>query len=398
MYLITGNNSAAKLHLREAVKRNPKNARAWASLAYAETNEAAATVPPAQRGAAFDQAETHYNKSLALDPKDPMTLDGLALLYEKANKYDDALVLNHKRLAAEPKNIEHYYRQARIYAMQRKPEEISKTWLAFRKLLPNDSRSYSEAAGVLQAQGRYAEANAEWNLWLAKHPDDAQSQLAVAQNLAAMGSTKQAEEQFQSVLKLDRTASKVTDPKAKPAAIAAAESVYIEALRGLAQLAQTDKNWDAAIDGWQRVKVAEAAQAARTERPTNPATFRALASAYERAKKPELALKEYESLAVQFPKDSTPFADISRLLEEAGKLDEAAEALRKAAARTNDPLEYRLQIAEMYRRRNKFDQALATYEALRTDFPKDTRPLGTMAQLYEQTGKDDKALAPMMCC
>ncbi len=393
LYALTNNFAAAKMHLSEAVKLNTKNARAWATLAASEASEAANIPQTPQRNAAFDVAETHYNKSLALAPNDPATLDGLGLLYEKANKYDDALVLNRKRLNADPKNIEHYYRQARLYAMQRKAAEVYGTWVDFRKVQPNDSRAYSEAAGILQAQGKYAEANAEWNLWLAKHPDDGQAQLALAQNFAAMGNSKSAETQFQSVLKLDRTASKVTDPKAKPAAIAAAETISIEALRGLAQLAQTDNKMDEAIDYWQRVKVAEAAQSARTSRPTNPATYRALASAYERAKKPELALKEYETLAAQFPKDSTPFADIARLLEEAGKLDEAADALRRGAARTNDPLDYRLQIAEMYRRRNKFDQALVTYEALRTDFPKDTRPLTTMAQLYEQTGKDEKALA-----
>lgn len=391
--IMMNNLPTAKKQLTAAVKINSKNAQAWSSLAYAEAAEAANIFQPQQRDAMFDSAETHYNKALALAPNDKTARDGLALLYEKANKYDDALVLNRKRLTADPKNIDHYYRQARIYTMQRKANEVYQTWTEYRKVAPDDSRSYLEAAGILQAQGKFTEANIEWKLWLEKHPDDGQAQLAVAQNLAQMSSNTEAEAQFQSVLKLDKTASKVTDPKLKPAALAAAETLHIEALRGSALLAQKENKMDAAIDYWQRVKIEESGQAARTQRPTNPATFRALAAAYERAQKPELALKEFESMAAQFPKDGTPFVDMARLLEGIGKLDDAADAYRKGAARTNDPLDYRLQIAEMYRRRGKFDQALTAYEGLRTEFPKDMRPLMTMAQLYEQTGKDEKAFA-----
>lgn len=391
--IINNNLSVAKKQLTAAVKINAKNAQAWSSLAYTEAAEAANIFQSQPRKALFDSAEAHYNKALTLAPNDKIALDGLALLYEKANNYDDALVLNRKRLTADPKNIDHYYRQARIYTMQRKANEVYETWTEYRKAAPDDSRSYFEAAGILQAQGKYTEANAEWKLWLAKHPDDGQAQLAVAQNLAQIGNNAEAETQFQSVLKLDKTASKITDPKRKPEALAAAETLHIEALRGLALLAQKENKMDAAIDYWQRVKIEESAQSARTQRPTNPATFRALASAYERAQKPELALKEFESLAAQFPKDGTPFVDMARLLEAQGKLDEAANAYRKGAERTNDPLDYRLQIAEMYRRRGKFDQALTAYEGLRTEYPKDTRPLATMAQLYEQTGKDEKAFA-----
>lgn len=390
-YLIMDNAEAAKVQLLEAVKLNAKNARAWATLGYAQAAEAA-RLRLAEQQAAFNASETSYNKALALDPNEPTILDGLAAMYEKSGKTDEALILNNKRLRAEPKNIAHRYRQARILAMKKDADGIYKTWTDYRQQMPNDIRGFAQAANILEVQSKYKEANAEWNLWLANHPSDAQALLAVAQNLTQMGQTKDAEAQYQKVLALDRTAANITNPQEKPAAIAAAEAYAIEALRGLALLAQSDKNMDAAIDRWQQVKAAEFAQAKRTGRNPNSATFRALASAYERANKPELAIKEFESMAAQFPKDGTPFVDMARILEATGKIDDAAEAYRKGAERVKDPLDYRLQTAELYRRHAKFEQALAVYEKLRMDYPNDTRPLTTMAQLYEQTGKDEKAL------
>jgi tetratricopeptide (TPR) repeat protein len=394
LYLTIENNDAALIFLSEAAKLNPKNARVWMALAYAQTQIASKLpVLASNEKSPFDAAETSYNKALALAPNDPTILDGLAAMYEKANRADDALMLNNKRIKAEPKNIAHRYRQARIHSLKKDAAAIYQTWEEYRLLVPEDIRGYAQAAQILEAQGKFAEANAEWNLWMAKHPNDAQALLATAQNLSEMNQPKDAEAQYKKVLALDRTAENVKNPQEKPAAIAAAEAYAIEALRGLALLAQSQKNMDAAIDYWHQTKTAEFAQAKRTDRSPNPATFRALAAAYERANKPELALIEFQNMAAQFPKDGTPFADIARLLESLGKLDEAADALRKGAERTKDPLNFRLQIAEMYRRNSKFEQALAVYENLRKDFPKDTRPLGTMAQLYEQTGNDDKALA-----
>lgn len=393
LYYAIGNYTAAKLHFGMAAKLAPKDARVLASLALNETLEAASLRDPNQQKAGFAAAETHFQQAMKLDPKDKVIQDGIAILYERMGRYEEGMALFRKRIAENPDQVSGYQQLARLYVMQRKVDDVLATWKEYRKRKPDDMESYIQSAHVLEGSARYEEANAEWKLWLARHPKDGTAMLSIAQNLALMKKNPEAEAEFKAILDLDTTGRDVKDPNEKPAAIATAESNRLEALRGLAQLKQVEGKWDDAILWWIQAKTQEGSIGARSRKPAGPATYRALAVAYEKAKKPELAVKEYLALAQAYPNDPTPFADLARLYEGEEKIEEAADAYRKGAERSSDPTDYGVQVAELYRRKSKLDKALIEYEALAKRKPKDLRILSPIAQLYEQTRQDEKALA-----
>ncbi|HZT40926.1 MAG TPA: tetratricopeptide repeat protein [Chthonomonadaceae bacterium] len=388
---------AAKRNFTSALKLAPKDGRALAGLAFSETQDAFTLIDTNQRSAELKQAEAHYKQAIALKPINIPLENELGNLYERAGRYVEALAIYKRHQAADPDNIEPYRQMARVYTMQHDAGKVLETWHAYRQRRPDDPNSYMGAARILEAETKYEEAAAEWKALLARQPKDGNAMVALGQDLALLKRRDEARAQFSAVLALDATGADVPDPKARPMVTAAIQAEQLDAMRGLADLADAEGKTDEAISWWSKVQAKEAAAAGPSGHSEDPKTYQAIARLYEKAKQPDKALQEYQAMAQALPKDPTPYDEIARIDEAQGRFEPAADAYRQAATRAEDPLGERIKAAELYRRHNMLDKALAEYEQLERSNPSadpnDSRIYGPMAQIYEQSGQDEKALA-----
>ena len=360
--------------------------RAGSGVAACDMMEALSLRDPRQVAEGAKRAEAGFKKALAIDPKDEVTLNALVHLYEQTGKYEPALAIHRQRLATHPDNPQFYARIANVYTMQKNVQGVLDTWQQYRKRKPDDVLSYIGSAQVLESSARWEEAVKEWKAWLDRHPDDGNILIAHAKALTLLKRLDEARAEYKKVLALK-------DPEKGKVEIAAARANRLESLKGLASLAQQQNRIEEAVEWQRQAQKMETAQAEKTSRPQPNETYLAIVRTYEQGGKIEEAIKECQKWAEALPKDPQPYAELARLREGQKRIEDAASAYRKGAERARDPVAYRLQAAELYRRNHKNDLALAEYEAIRAKYPNDARPLSPMAQTYELQGKDEKALA-----
>jgi tetratricopeptide (TPR) repeat protein len=395
LYVDIHNFAAAKQHYAAALKLAPKDARALVGIAYSTLQSAVSLPPGSARDAEFKTAETFYKQALAQSPSDLPAQNGLGLLYERAGRFADALAIYRKRLAASPDDLLAYYQVARVYTSQQQTDSILALWRQYRERHPDAPVSYNEAAQLLEAQAKVAQAITERQQLLDRKPSPdvaASTMVAIGKDLTLLKRPEEAHAQYQAVLALDAT-GKSLPPKQQNMARSALAAARLDALRGLADLAQNAGKTEEAVAWWNKFKVEDEALAARSDRPLNKEAYLAIGHVYETAKKYDLAAAEYRALTRVVPRDPTPYMSLGRLEDMQKHLDAAVAAYREAARRSPDPIPIRLQITELYQRYGKLDQALAEYDALGTEYPQDTRLFEPMGRIYEQAGKDSKALA-----
>ena len=392
-YYEIGNYADARNHFESAVKHGPKNAiQPLLGLSLSQVRIAGGTSETGLRDAVLKSAETHLQQILTLQPDNAQAQSALLYAYQLGGKSDAAIALIRKRLAKKPEDVAIVRQLAAEYQSQKKPDAALKAWRDYRVHAPNDPVSYQEAARLLQGEKKDDEAVKELQSYAVAHPSDAAIQLTIAQTLLAANKKDEAKKAYNAVLSRDATGAEITNPKAKEAAIKSAESARLQALQGLALLAQQDGKWDEAIQYWSQVKTLEAGQAAKNKTAPNVTTYRAIGYAYEQLKKFDLAAQEYQSLAEIAPKDPQVQYDLARIYDADNKNEQAIAAYRKASETGGDRLGPLLQIPMLYRRKGDNDRALAEYADLFKKYPNDTRLLTPYAQFAVDRGKDDAAV------
>jgi len=398
LYLQLQNPAAARAQLADAIKLAPKNAQALALLAGCEAQLSYQPQDAASRARFLKQAEDHYRSAAAIEPAYLVGQNSLARFYERTGSFAKAQEIYRKRIAADPNDASNYSALANTYIMERKPDEAIAVWKQYRALKPGDPTSYMQVAETLEGQSKWNDAVAEWRLLLAqKLPSGtvAGARFAIGRDLARAGSPKEATAELESVLKMDQTAA--DDPeKTRVANAATVRAERLEAMRQLAEIADKANDLDAAIRWQQQIKAEEAATAERTNGVPNAATYIALAHLYQRAKKPELAIKELDALTQtrQLHKDAfaPAYEELALVYESQKRTEEAAAAYRRAAIYSRDPLSDRLHAADVYQRAGKLPMAITEFEELRKDLPKEGRVLSPLAMAYRQAGRDEDAL------
>ncbi len=393
LYLSAQNWVAAKYRFGLALKIVPNNPPALAGLGRSELEDVSRLLDPKQKKEGFAQAEVHLKRAVAGDPKNTLLQDQLSVLYERSGRYSEAIALYKDRITATPKDVRLYYRVATLYKEQRKIEEAATVWKAYRLQNPDDETSYREIAENYELTGRKPEALAEMEIYLKRKPNDGTTLLYTARLLSETGKTEEAKARYRRATELDASGNDEPDPKLRPSAIAFKTRYKLDGWRGLAQIAQKESKFEEAILDWQKVKALDAEQTKRDKIPSDPAISRSLAAAYGLNKQPDKAIAEYRALSLANPDETTSLNEIARIEEAQGHIGEAVSALRQVVERSKEKLSAQLKIPELYRRLNQPENAIGEYEALSKTYPKDTQLLSSLAQVYETTGKDDKALA-----
>jgi tetratricopeptide (TPR) repeat protein len=92
-------------------------------------NEATNAAPPR-----YDDAEKHYREALRLNPKEARAYLGLGRLYAAQDRADDAALAFRKAIEVKPKLAEAYFNLGMIYAAVGKKEAALEQYRALREL------------------------------------------------------------------------------------------------------------------------------------------------------------------------------------------------------------------------------------------------------------------------
>lgn len=390
IYYGIANYTAARKHFAQAVELLPRDDRAYVGLASSEMQYAFRERDPKLREQMFKQAETHFQKAIALNPKATQTQVELAQMYTRVGRFDDAIAIYRRHVAADPDNPEATQRLAELYGVKRQIADSLGVWQRYRARKPSDPLSYDQMALLYEAQNNLAQAVVERRKRLDMTPDDGGTRLALARDYEQLKQPEQAKQQYREVAALDVSARDV--PQARRGATQSDRQAWRRvAWRGLAQLADDASSVSEAAAYLNKIK-ADEAQAAKnpTQKPT-PQIYFDLADLYQRHNQPVPAIQELRAATQAFPNESEPFLRLAKAYAAQHRVEEAAIAYRQAMPHTKDALDVGLQLAEMYRRENKPELALAEYDALRVTYPKEGRLLAAQGQALEAAGKDDRA-------
>ncbi len=386
LYYGLENYHASKIHYNSASQIEPKDIRPWIGLGLCEMQEAAARTDYKARVEGYRRSETFFKKAVQLAPNDVLPQEGLAYLYERANRYEEATEIIRKRMAKEPESIRYYYTMTRIYKAQRRADDVVKVWEEYRSKKPLELASYAEAADVLELADRKADAIKQWEAYLKVRPNDTLGLLQKGRILTNLKQMPEARLQFEKVLEVEKHRQITSAERV------VSESRQVEALRGLATLDRAERKYDTAIQYLLKAKEIDLAQAKRSGISPTPEVLRDLANTYKAAGKTELALKEYDDLSLYLPLDTTALTEMARIEESGGRLERAANIYRRIAVRDKDPVKVSLDIGMMYRRNNKIPLEVAEYERAIPKYPKEVRLLGALASACEVAQQDDKAI------
>lgn len=393
LYYGLQNFPAAKTHYESALKIDPKSPDALTGLALAELQEGLHYGPGAQGNETLKSSEKHLKQVLTEAPKNQQATLGLAMLYERSNRYDEALSIYKRNMEADPENLDNYYRVANVYTMQRKLTEILTLWKGYRSRHPESPVSYEQSARVYYTQGDHPGAIEQWKLLLVMRPKDADALISIAKEYVILKQFKEAANSFQAVLAMDKEGADLPSMPSKQAASTTMHTLRLESMRGLAEIAQKNNDSNEAVSWYARVLAEDREQGLKLNQPPSADSFKNLANAYLLAKKTELAEKEYIAWTTASPDSVEAFSELALFQDRQNKPDAAAEAYRRAVSISKDPSIILPKIPELFVRRHNLKQGLTEFESIRKLYPKDNSFLVAMAQAYEQNGQDEKAIA-----
>jgi tetratricopeptide (TPR) repeat protein len=177
----------AATHLKPTSQPAEGQARAWLSLAH---------VLEASRP---EEALDAYHQAATLQPKDPEPHLAAGLLFEKQQKYADA-VEEYKKALALDASSDALTGLANVYLRGRQFPEAEEY---LRKLVaahPDDAGAHIELGRVLVAQGKNDDAVAELEAGAKLAPTDSSVQLDLAELYTTLGKNDQAEGVYRSLL------------------------------------------------------------------------------------------------------------------------------------------------------------------------------------------------------
>ena len=385
------NNLAARARFQVGVQIAPQNPQAVYQLAVSE-RELANVTPEPERKSLLSASEKHFRQAIALNPADTNAENQLALLYERDNRFDQALAVYRARLVSAPDNADTVARIAHLDLASHSPDAAIAEWRSYRTRKPADPVSYSEVADLLEAQGKWQEAALERQEQIQRDPKNAAPRLALAQDYAELKQVGDAQTQYEQTLALDANALDV-DETARLYAVAARRNWRRAAWRGLAQLREQSGKPDEAAAFLANVQQDDVAASRRDHKPPDAQATLELAQLRERAKQPEQARAELKNLTQLRPDDPLVFAALGDFEERQGHIEDAAFAYTRAEERASDPVAQGLKTVTLFQKHNQPPRAVTEAMRLLAKYPRDPRLAEPLAQSLELTRDDARALA-----
>ena len=287
------------------------------------------------------QAVEEYKLALNADPESSELQDGLAELYFRIGRIQDAVSTAKEQIKRNPNDPQAHMLLGQIYV-----------------------RSLGDMRGQQSSQTLQL-AIAEYETIAKLKPDDIEPRLLLGQLYALNNDSAKAEAQFKAAQNLD----------------ANSEDVVLN----MARLYSQEGDATRAVQSITAVPVSD--RTARMEL--------ALGAGYEQLKNYKEAAAAYRRALDIEPDNTDAQKAVAAALLEDGQLDEALKALNAIAAADPSDSSAQLRIAEVQRRQGNYNDALATLEKLRQSVqegsPEDLQVRADEALVYDALGKYDQA-------
>jgi tetratricopeptide (TPR) repeat protein len=291
------------------------------------------------------QAVEEYKLALNADPNSAMLQDGLAELYFRIGRIQEAISTAKDQVKRNPNDVEAHTLLGQIYV-----------------------RSLSDMRGPQSTQVLQS-AIGEYETIAKLKPNDIEPKLLLGQLYALNQDSAKAEAEFKAAQSLDADSEDVVLNMAR---------LYTE---------EGDSNRAAQVIA--AIPVED--RSARLEL--------ALGASYEQLKKYKDAAAAYRRAADIEPENADAQKALSAALLSDGQLDEAQKVLNAIAAADPSDAQTQIRIAEIQRRKGNYNEALATLEKVRQSVqdgsPEDLQLHADEALVYDALGKYDQATSTL---
>jgi tetratricopeptide (TPR) repeat protein len=312
-----------------------------------------------QRSGRIDESVTLVEGTLGRHPDSTDLRQVLASLMAQRGDFAGAEAQLKELVRREPDVLEHRYALADFYVGRKNIDAAEQTLRQAVVAAPKDDQAKLALVAFLGAQRDEATAVAELDGFIHRDPHDYPLRLALARHFEDVGKLDQAQHAYLEI---------VNDARRDPAELTASDRLAALRLRAgataeAARLVETVLKENPGDSDALRLRARmaldrgdpEAAivdlRAIVKDQPDSLPAHQALASAYIQNKEPALAEEALRAGLVASPKDVDTRVELARLLEQAGKTDEAHTMLVQVvsdAAANSDAGEalLRLQIAQ----------------------------------------------------
>jgi len=337
------------------------------------------------RGEYVNKAIDFYKQAMKLDPNASYIGEELAEFYIQTLQLERATQLVNDLIKANPSNVNAHKILARIYARQigdpdqgKIDQTMLKSALAeYEKVVgldPKDTESLAMLARLYVASKDDANAEKTYRSILATDPNDDDALVGLASMYAGKGDLKKAIEVLKEPADRNPDVQKVTT---------------------LAQLYEDDQQFSKAADQW---------KAALPLTNDNPQVLKNYARTLLASDRLDEAIKAFEGLAADDPKDVSQQLQLMELYEQKRDFAKAHAALTKAQVLSNGP-EVKIAEAELLAAENKTTEAITTLEAALTQTKKSTysdkdrsqriKLLLTLADWQKSAGRTQDAITSL---
>lgn len=163
------------------IKANPKSEVAWRSAGQAYV----LLLKP-------DSAIKDFQKAVALDPKDPLALGGLATALRGTGKLDQAIAAYRKAVALVPTNTMMSWQLAQVLDAAGRETEVEGVWRDFIKASPQSAYAHANLGGALLRDKKYDEAIQVFEATVKLAPKSWWDEVELANSYAGAGRKPQA--------------------------------------------------------------------------------------------------------------------------------------------------------------------------------------------------------------
>jgi tetratricopeptide (TPR) repeat protein len=294
------------------------------------------------------KAIQHYREALRLDPKNGQVFEELTELYVNSNRMSDAVTQAEEILKSDPQNLDARRMLGRIYTRMigegqsgrvddRYVKRAIDQYQQITQKEPKDAESWVMLGRLYRVSNNSPEAEKAYNAALTADPNNEDAMTGLAMLYADLGDTKKAIEKLKTV----------TDKSPNERTLAILAEQY-EQLKDYKDAAAVLK------------KALEMA-------PDNVRLARGLAQDLMFSDQLDEALKLYQEIGADDPRDWESQVNIAEIYAAKHDLANARAAIEKAKKASPDNLEVRYQDAELLKAEGKNDEAMAGLKSMLTD-------------------------------
>jgi tetratricopeptide (TPR) repeat protein len=366
----------------------PDRAKAYYHLALANSYEEDAVAQ--SRPELVTQAIEEYNLALDADPSSSQLNDGLADLYFRTNRFQDAEGTARALLKNSPNDIPAHELLGKIYLRQLSDGS-------------NAVSSASPSGNVLD------QAIAEFEKIISLQPESVEDRMVLGQLYTVKHEPKKAEEQFKTAESIEPDSEEVVLNLAR---LYAESGDITHAAKVIEDVPADDRTpkmeftLGAAYDQLKQPKDAIAAyQRASDLDPDDEHTLDALGQALLNDNQLDEAMKRFQAISKADPEDSESLVHISEIQRRQGKYEDALATIRKARKLDATSLEAGYNEGLLLDMLARYDEAAQVYQQMveatshangaYTDEEKNNRGifLERLGSVYHEENKTDLAIA-----